>query len=237
MLEISYSFYGILFAIVVNSAYSKPCKFIQPCTCSTDNYSLDLKPLMKARNDLEFNASDKDYTYYLHPCNVPPPICKNQQMTACQISKSNNVTYGIATHNGNQIDGDPETGNFSITNKYDTRTSIVYVVCGSEEATFLDIEPNPFITYKFTLTTRYGCIPQNSSGNGLSVGSVLAILFFVFFLIYLVGGVLFLKFVRKAEGIEMIPNIEFWKDLPSLIKDGMVFTFRGCKAESTYEKI
>ncbi|KAI8789247.1 mannose 6-phosphate receptor protein, partial [Biomphalaria glabrata] len=108
----------------LNSAYSKPCKFIPPCTCSTDNYTLDLKPLMKARNDLEFNASDKDYTYYLHPCNVPPPICKNVQMTACQILKSNNVIYGIATHDGNQIDGDPETGNFSITNKYGTLSEI-----------------------------------------------------------------------------------------------------------------
>uniref|UniRef100_A0A2C9LWX2 Autophagy-related protein 27 n=2 Tax=Biomphalaria glabrata TaxID=6526 RepID=A0A2C9LWX2_BIOGL len=240
LLEIPYSFYGILVAIVVHSAYSKQCRFIPPCTCSTDEYNLDLTPLMSARKDVEFNVSDNIYTYYLHPCNKSPPICKNSSMTACQISKSLNV-YGIAKLDGNQIDGDPETGNFSITNSFKdlliTRTSVVYVVCGSEEATFIDIDLNPSTTYKFTLRTRYGCIPTNPSGNGLSVGSILVILFFVFFLIYLVGGVLFLKFLRKAEGIETIPNIEFWKDLPSLVKDGMVFTFRGCKAESTYEKI
>ena len=26
-----------------------------------------------------------------------------------------------------------------------------------------------------------------------------------------------MKFVRKAEGMETVPNYEFWKDLPALI--------------------
>lgn len=42
--------------------------------------------------------------------------------------------------------------------------------------------------------------------------------FFVFVLIYVIGGILFLRFYRGASGVEMFPNYEFWKDLPFLIK-------------------
>ena len=42
--------------------------------------------------------------------------------------------------------------------------------------------------------------------------------FFVLVLIYIVGGILFLHFARGANGKEMIPNFEFWKDFPFLVK-------------------
>jgi hypothetical protein len=44
--------------------------------------------------------------------------------------------------------------------------------------------------------------------------------------------------VRGAEGKELIPNYEFWKDLPLLIKDGVLFLVHGCKSDSNnYEQI
>lgn len=58
---------------------------------------------------------------------------------------------------------------------------------------------------------------QNSSKDGLSVGSVLVILFFVFTTLYFVGGAIALKLLRGAEGREMIPNYDFWVDLPNLV--------------------
>ena len=42
--------------------------------------------------------------------------------------------------------------------------------------------------------------------------------FFVCVLVYFVGGFLFLKFYKKNEGTDAIPNYEFWKDLPAKIK-------------------
>ena len=45
-------------------------------------------------------------------------------------------------------------------------------------------------------------------------------------ILYLVIGILFLKFVRGSEGKEVIPNFEFWKDFPLLVKvsvDGFFF--------------
>jgi hypothetical protein len=40
----------------------------------------------------------------------------------------------------------------------------------------------------------------------------------MFFLPLLTAGILVMKFVKGASGVEMVPNLELWKGLPSLIK-------------------
>ena len=43
--------------------------------------------------------------------------------------------------------------------------------------------------------------------------------FFVLAFVYLICGILIKKFKMGAEGLtEMVPNYEFWADIPSLIK-------------------
>ncbi|KAL8609024.1 hypothetical protein ACOMHN_065250 [Nucella lapillus] len=42
--------------------------------------------------------------------------------------------------------------------------------------------------------------------------------FFSVLLVYLVAGVMFMKFVRKAEGKEVVPNYSIWTAIPGLIK-------------------
>jgi hypothetical protein len=42
---------------------------------------------------------------------------------------------------------------------------------------------------------------------------------------YVIVGCLVNAFARQKRGIEIIPNLEFWKDFPFLLKDGIVFTF------------
>jgi len=36
--------------------------------------------------------------------------------------------------------------------------------------------------------------------------------------VYFVGGLLLLRYWRGARGVEQIPNFEFWKSLPGLVK-------------------
>jgi len=57
--------------------------------------------------------------------------------------------------------------------------------------------------------------------------------------LYLVGGVSYNKFVAHREGIELIPNVEFWVMLPGLVKDGHVFVWRKIQALTgrTYDEI
>jgi len=36
--------------------------------------------------------------------------------------------------------------------------------------------------------------------------------------VYVVAGVLIMKFVKKAEGIDLIPNKTIWVKIPGLVK-------------------
>jgi len=40
----------------------------------------------------------------------------------------------------------------------------------------------------------------------------------VLVILYLVVGVIIMKTVKKAEGANLIPNVDFWKSLPSVVK-------------------
>ncbi|XP_073237795.1 uncharacterized protein [Porites lutea] len=103
--------------------------------------------------------------------------------------------------------------------------------------------------YKMTFTSKCacddGCVtltpspvdPTNPAdptvkpkNKRLSKGSIILIIFFVLVFVYLICGILIKKFKMGAEGLtEMVPNFEFWADIPSLIKDGVVFTCGGLK--------
>lgn len=54
--------------------------------------------------------------------------------------------------------------------------------------------------------------------SGPSTGTVLLTIFFFVFLTYFVLGALLLRCLRGAHGLEMIPNLEFWRDLPFLVR-------------------
>ena len=40
---------------------------------------------------------------------------------------------------------------------------------------------------------------------------------------YLAAGIAFKAVKHQARGIEMIPNVDFWKSFPGLVKDGVMF--------------
>ncbi|KYN37875.1 Cation-dependent mannose-6-phosphate receptor, partial [Trachymyrmex septentrionalis] len=112
---------------------------------------------------------------------------------------------------------------------------IINIVCymGNKETSFaLDSISNK--SYNFKLVSPYGCKLQREMG--LSTGSLLVILFFVSVGVYFIGGIIVLKALRGATGWEMVPNHEFWCKLPSLVRDGVVFAFNCCRADS-YERI
>lgn len=70
--------------------------------------------------------------------------------------------------------------------------------------------------------------------KSLSNGSIILIVFFVLVISYLMIGLLVNTYVRKFDGLERIPNFEFWKGLPPLVKDGCVFV---CRRRKGYESV
>jgi hypothetical protein len=78
--------------------------------------------------------------------------------------------------------------------------------------------PHSFIQFQnLLLFSQYSCLAELQASENLSTGAVLLILFFVTLTVYLVGGMLFNIFFLGARGIEVVPNLDFWKGLPSLV--------------------
>lgn len=118
-----------------------------------------------------------------------------------------------------------------------------------------------------TTTTTLAPPPSSTAAppnvdDGMSGGTAFCLLFMFVCLVYFGGGIVIRKFLRGAEGPEMIPHYEFWKDVPNLIRvliyvilynlllqreqlliscinfqDGIMFTINGCQPEMTYERI
>lgn len=78
--------------------------------------------------------------------------------------------------------------------------------------------------YNLAWSTKHAC----PVASGLSIGSVLCIIFFVSVFLYIAIGMLVKHKKYEAQGVDMIPNIDFWRDVPALIKDGFRFTYGKC---------
>lgn len=77
--------------------------------------------------------------------------------------------------------------------------------------------------------------------RGLSGGSVMMIVLLVLVVVYLAAGysllvipsylirVSYNKFRGEKEGIELIPNIDFWRAVPELVVEGFQFTISTIK--------
>ena len=86
----------------------------------------------------------------------------------------------------------------------------------------------PYV-YALTFTTALSC-PSNGkekskASSGLSGGSIFLIVFFITFAVYFLVGGLVMRVVYKAEGRRIVPNVEFWLDLPGLVVDGCKLTY------------
>lgn len=64
----------------------------------------------------------------------------------------------------------------------------------------------------------------SSGGGGGGGGTIFLIILLVVVILYLVGGTVFNIKKRGKQGIDAVPNIEFWRDFPTLVKDGCTFT-------------
>lgn len=79
-------------------------------------------------------------------------------------------------------------------------------------------------------------ISYNVASIGVSVGSILIMILVVFISIYLILGMIYKKVRYNATGINLIPNVEFWKDVPFLIGDGILLIFTCCKKSTVTTK-
>jgi hypothetical protein len=95
---------------------------------------------------------------------------------------------------------------------------------------------NDMFIFEFKMEGRGACPGMGGGSFGyypplwpVGFGGLFAILASVAFVVYCIVGVLVNKFKWKMEGLFIIPNWPFWKVLPFLFKDGLVYAFTGIK--------
>jgi len=128
------------------------------------------------------------------------------------------------------VGGDTYQGNARKTN--------INLNCAPDETgwgtVFFDDSRQSELIFTVTISSPHAC-PGGGGSEGLSGGSVILIILVVVIPIYLVGGMVFNKVRRNATGVELIPNLEFWKVVPGLVKDGFLFIIR--RGQGSYANV
>ncbi|OWF35124.1 Cation-dependent mannose-6-phosphate receptor [Mizuhopecten yessoensis] len=247
--------------VVIMVLFSRTCGLTctqkDLCSCSMEDGSGDID--VSTLGSQDGNPMFKDMTSLdgsLYSLNLCYPFnelsCTNA--AACQISldRSTSFPVGDATNVGFQTD-DLDQVHVIYTNIDSTgatRTTDVRMICSPSS------EP-PLVTangqtgsgslfYEFLLYSKCGCpgqcsgtppFPGKGAASGdISIGTIVVIGALSLGFLYLIGGILFMKMVRRAHGSEVVPNVSFWRGLPGLIKDGCLFTTRKYRKDQ-YNKI
>ncbi|XP_052796714.1 cation-dependent mannose-6-phosphate receptor-like [Mya arenaria] len=230
-------YYLLLIALSVVKTVAQTCEKLTSCSCKAGEFTFSLSQLKFQ----SLSITNGSYTYVYQPCGTV--TCGGINTAAiCQRSNVQSAFYDVGDGDTAAFTGSPLNNTLVLTFTSDQRTSNIKISCNRrEQSKFTHVNEDPPNTYTFVLETPFACTspepPTPKPKHNLSTGSVLLIIFFVFLLVYFVVGILFLKFVRRAIGTEAIPNYEFWSSLPGYIKDGVTFTCRGCKSESSYSQI
>ncbi|KAJ9583314.1 hypothetical protein L9F63_022331 [Diploptera punctata] len=242
-----------LFAISDNFNCSK----VSDCKCVFQTgMGINLLPLNKEQTWL--NSSFGNSTFYFHPCSDLPLGNHSGEndctsgTSACLLNGTTGTFHNLGSSTNTSFFSIGVTGFPILFYSYNNITTAIGLRCAfvnQSALNYIDEHNNKNITYLFELQSRWACpveiFPSNttttsastSPSSGLSTGSVLVIIFLVFVTTYFVGGAIALKLLRGAEGREMIPNYDFWVDLPNLVKDGTTFVFNGCQTTPSYDRI
>jgi len=221
------------------------------CSCPNivDGVSYDLNfGLLKG---VESNDQSK-ISYYIDFCNPVPPNVDSSVAPCTSLANAYAMqVQSICTYIGqtpvvSALPNGAEGLLVNMTNygccqcgpqKDITRITVVKVMCGSDSTknNFVVTEPDT-CQYLTTITHPNACKKGGSSSSasgkhdagdvdGLSPGSIFLIIFFVSAVVYVIAGFIVNWKVRGSSmGVEAIPNVELWRQVPGLVVDGLVFT-------------
>lgn len=219
---------------------------LQGCTCKFTDGSgiIDLTNLGTTDNTPRFkDTRGRDGNLYsFSACNgFSEGKCTNAAM--CMTEEGYQTQIGDAGRTLFKYSEESST----VTAAYIVRGSLIKVsevqfICDPNacDPEFTPLGQSTVGLYNFKLTHVCSCPglcnengPTNCSRNGAGLstigpGTIALVIIFSVLIIYLVGGVLYLKVKRKASGTDLIPNKDIWINLKGLITAGIMFTFSKC---------
>ncbi|XP_046350036.2 uncharacterized protein LOC124131017 isoform X1 [Haliotis rufescens] len=230
-----------VFLPVCNSA--ELCQKITSCSCRDSKGLIDLTPLAKTDGTAAFTdlLDPKGYfKYSWNPCN---PFTEGTciGVAGCQQDTNTGDFASVGKQDKAQFINDVTDG-LQIQYTDGAKTLYVTLKCDKKVTGKLDVtgeKPARSQQYYLTLHSKHAC-PGSGGGEGsgpVSIGTVVVIAISGCVILYIVGGVIFQKFVRKASGAELLPNYSFWYSVFGAIHTGLLFVFRCGKGNKVYSEI
>ena len=235
----------IFFTTWIGAAFSQSTeaciKKINSCACETEGGYINLEKLDQAKQNGQPKWSAipdvtlTDTTYAYNPCTAFTSTAPCTSVAGCQTQYSNN--YAMGTQESATFQKDTTLGTTLVYTNTGGTFKVQLVCDADKEGDLTNAAQDPSLPYDYsmTLTTKYACSDiapppaghggKGSGSSGLSPGSIMLIVFFVCITVYLVGGILFNKFYRGANGKEIVPQVDFWIALPGLARDGALFSW------------
>eukprot|EP00824_Muranothrix_gubernata_P016455 TRINITY_DN34049_c0_g1_i1.p2 TRINITY_DN34049_c0_g1~~TRINITY_DN34049_c0_g1_i1.p2 ORF type:complete len:251 (+),score=48.55 TRINITY_DN34049_c0_g1_i1:32-784(+) len=212
------------------------------CEGTVDGVHYDLTPARRNTGYYEFHTDDPVFTYFFNVCDyshlntttrtdcgdtIPPaPLVQIVEEGRCEAG-SKCCNLGLLSSQSKFSPLEEEDG---ITVTYDQgdmcggspRTTQVSFVCDSSTDGEVKAVAEDNCHYTVTFHTKYAC---STSGDALSGGWVFIIIVLTLVVLYLVSGIMYRRSRLGVTGWESLPNVEFWRQFPGLVKDGCVFSF------------
>ncbi|PIK61406.1 putative cation-dependent mannose-6-phosphate receptor-like [Apostichopus japonicus] len=210
------------------------CTKTDSCSCSlADGTSIDLHPLAdsdKFAFPYTVAESGDGFEYAWNPCN---PVSDTSQADCTNAASCRRTIGGSDGLNiGTQDSANFDSSDTNLLLKYQNYASDgnlydvwVDLICDTSTTSDFSVQgESGFLIFRYTLKSKC-CCPDGckggigGGGGGLSFGSILCIIFSVLLVVYIAVGISFSVYKGKS-GVEMVPNLAFWKDFPFLVKDG-----------------
>eukprot|EP00808_Paulinella_micropora_P030075 g69078.t1 len=229
-----------------------------PCEATIDNVYFDYRPLQRTAGSYYNGKDSSGQDYELNLCGIIEDggTCQRSGAAICQVAGDSSVIVVASATDARQptyssidssdvakglklsFDNEPLNPPFPCYPLGTVRRATVQLTCvpgASPPTTPLVVAEPSTCNYLISIPSKYGC-PAPKGGwkvegdvKVLSAGSVILILLFPVICLYLLLGILYKSKVQGTSGVESIPNIDFWRQVPELVKDGIIFTMRGCK--------
>jgi hypothetical protein len=119
---------------------------------------------------------------------------------------------------------------FSDPAKQTMRSVSIHLVCDNSLApsasVFKDVKKEATCNTEYIFHSKFAC-PTSAAANGPKHFLMMGMIGFILY--FLIGG-LICKYHYQQEGEDIIPNIQFWKDLPAVTSDGCAYTVEKIKS-------
>ncbi|CAF1034175.1 unnamed protein product [Adineta ricciae] len=212
---------------------------IQTITCDSsciydvgNGQKLDIRTLGNANGkgpkyDNIPNSSPVPYTFNWNGC-FPYSKAKGDctNAAACYTDKNTGASTLIAKHD--KVDFENHENVYTLIYHTSSILLTVYLTCREDGVEKINGRQDDQQIFNIYLQSPC-CCPGKchySGDRSLSGGAIFIIILFVLLVVYIVGGMIFLRYARGATGADMIPNRLMWLGIVSYAIDGVRYSIQ-----------